>query len=140
MRSAIQPYSAGSRRGFSLIEVTVALGILSFAMVGIIGLMPVGLGAMRDAIDESTTSLIARRLIGEYQQNAISAITGGTFPVRWFDVEGQEVPAESAVYQAATTPTADSPNLARVKIVVTKKDAANAAAVGRTYVSYIARN
>jgi hypothetical protein len=37
---------------------------------------------MRDAIDESTTSLIARRLIGEYQQNAISAITGGTFPVR----------------------------------------------------------
>ena len=137
MNSANQPYSAGSRRGFSLIEVTVALGILSFAMVGIIGLMPVGLGTMRDAIDESTTSLIARRLIGEYQQNAISAITGGTFPVRWFDVEGQEVPTESAVYQAATTPTADSPNLARVVIVVTKK---NAATGGRTYVSYIARN
>ena len=137
MRSAIQPYSAGSRRGFSLIEVTVALGILSFAMVGIIGLMPVGLGTMRDAIDESTTSLIARRLIGEYQQNAISEITNRAFPVRWFDVEGQEVPTESAVYQAATTPTADSPNLARVVIVVTKK---NAATGGRTYVSYIARN
>ncbi len=45
---------------FSLIEVTLAIGIISFALVSTIGLIPVGLNAGRGAIDSTQTSLIAR--------------------------------------------------------------------------------
>lgn len=36
-------------RGFSLIEVALALGIVSFAVIGVIGLLPVGLKSMKES-------------------------------------------------------------------------------------------
>ena len=41
------------RAGFSLIEVTIALGIISFALVAIIGLLPVGLNSQKQGADQS---------------------------------------------------------------------------------------
>jgi len=41
------------RTGFSLIEVTIALGIISFAFVAIIGLLPVGLNSQKQGADQS---------------------------------------------------------------------------------------
>lgn len=49
-----------SNRAFSLIEVALALGIIAFALVAILGMIPVGLNASRDAIDDTRTSLIAQ--------------------------------------------------------------------------------
>lgn len=41
------------RRAFSLIEVVLALGIISFAMVAVLGLLPAGLGSQKQAIEQS---------------------------------------------------------------------------------------
>ena len=146
------PGSAKERKGFSLVEVTMALGILSFAIVGLLGLMPVGLQTMRDAIDDSTTSLIARRFIGEYRQNSLDAILAQPISQRSFDFEGQEVAKDSdpmAIYKAKATATltsgttsssgnlASSPNLVKVEIIIS---ALNSSSPGRSYVAYVARN
>ena len=143
------PASTRERKGFSLIEATVALGILSFAIVGLIGLMPVGLQTMREAMDDSATSLIARRFIGEFRQNSLDAILTQPMPQRSFDFEGQEVAKESdplAVYKAQATATltsgaagdaASSPNLVKVEIVISPL---NSTLPGRSYVAYVARN
>lgn len=48
-----------SIRGFSLIEVTLSLGVLAVALVAIFGLMPVGMTASRDAANDTQVSLIA---------------------------------------------------------------------------------
>lgn len=45
--------SSRTRGGFSLIEVTISLGILAFCMVAILGLIPVGLGSQQAAQEES---------------------------------------------------------------------------------------
>lgn len=50
---------------FSLVEVCLALGIVSFALLSVVGLMPVGLSAMRQAMDQTTEAQIARVISGE---------------------------------------------------------------------------
>src|ERR1700754_1592668 len=48
------------RSGFSLIEVVLALGVLSFAILSIVALLPIGLQTNRDSYEESVgTNLIA---------------------------------------------------------------------------------
>lgn len=46
--------------GFSLVEVTLALGIAAFCLIAVFGLMPVGIQTNRNAISQTAaTSLIA---------------------------------------------------------------------------------
>jgi uncharacterized protein (TIGR02598 family) len=47
-------------QGFSLIEVTLAIGIVAFALIAILGLVPVGLNSGRESIDSTHTPLIAQ--------------------------------------------------------------------------------
>ena len=39
--------------GFSLIEVVLALGIAAFALVSVVGLLPLGIGMAGESVDES---------------------------------------------------------------------------------------
>lgn len=52
-------------RGFSLVEVVLALGICSFAMVAIFGMIPIGLSTFRDAMDTTAQSQIVQRLASD---------------------------------------------------------------------------
>ena len=45
---------------FSMVEVTLALGIVAFALLAIFGLLPVGLTASRNAADDTRTSMVAQ--------------------------------------------------------------------------------
>lgn len=49
--------------GMSLVEVALALGILSFTMVAIMGLLPVGLAASRQSIDKALELEIRQSLM-----------------------------------------------------------------------------
>jgi len=48
MKQKIQP-----RAGFSLVEVIVALGIVAFAFVGLLGIIPSGLNTFRQSVDQA---------------------------------------------------------------------------------------
>jgi len=48
-----------SPSGFSLVEVMLAIGIVAFAVVGILTAFPVGIEAARDSRDENTAALVA---------------------------------------------------------------------------------
>lgn len=52
-------------KAFSLVEVVLALGICSFAMIAIVGMIPVGLSTFRDAMDTSVQSQIVQGLASE---------------------------------------------------------------------------
>lgn len=49
--------------GFSLVEVALSLGIIGFALVAILALVPVGLRSGRDSVDATRTSLIAQDVV-----------------------------------------------------------------------------
>lgn len=59
---------------FSLVEVTLSIGIIGFALLAIFALIPVGLTAGRDSIDATRSSLIAQDLKIRAQVAATSAV------------------------------------------------------------------
>ena len=54
-----------SNSAFSLIEVTIALGIFVFAMVPIIGLTSAGMKNLRHSMDDTVRADIVRKVVGE---------------------------------------------------------------------------
>jgi Verrucomicrobium spinosum paralogous family TIGR02598 len=60
------------RRAFSLVEVTLALGLTSFALVAVLGLMPVGFTSMREAVDSTVESQITREIRAKAQQTSFA--------------------------------------------------------------------
>jgi uncharacterized protein (TIGR02598 family) len=97
------------RAGFSLVEVVLAVGVISFAFVAILGLLPAGLQQFRQAMDNSVGAQIAQRIIQDCQLTDFATLTGGVttdqpfqvktynqsrsaqIPFRYFDEQGNEV-------------------------------------------------
>lgn len=65
------PFRDRSERGFSLVEVTLALGIIAFALVGIMAMFPVAINSARESQQETRATFIAQALFADLQ-------TGGT--------------------------------------------------------------
>ena len=69
-------FIARSRQsGFSLVEVVLAVGVIAFAFVAILGLLPAGLQQFRQAMDNSVAAQISQRIILEAQQSDFDVLT-----------------------------------------------------------------
>ena len=68
--------------GFSLIEVVIALGIFSFCIVAIVGLLPVGMNSVRSVSNENNAIHIASSIEGIWQVVPTNtSITYSNFPI-----------------------------------------------------------
>jgi len=103
-RHRTAPPTAGPRviRGFSLVEISLALGVVSFALVGILGLLPVALSTFRRAIDSTVSAQIADRIANEAAQTGFDQLADRAY---YFDDQGGSVQAAAAgrVYTANLT-------------------------------------
>lgn len=63
-----------NQAGFSLVEVTLAIGIVAFAFVALFGLVPTGLNVFRSAIDTSIGSTILQQVVENAQQTDYDAL------------------------------------------------------------------
>lgn len=61
-------------RAFNLIEVTIALGIIAFAFVGLFTLLPNGMQTFRHSMELSVCTQIAQRVINDAQQTDFSTL------------------------------------------------------------------
>lgn len=68
---------SGSARmaAFSLIEVTLAVGIMGFAFVAILGMVPVGLKNYRETKNTAVSSQIAQQILSQVQVAPYSQLT-----------------------------------------------------------------
>lgn len=115
------PDLSAKRSAFSLVEVALAIAIVSFAVIGILSLMSSGLGSYRQVMDTTIAAQIAQRIINDAEQADFKALTqasdarviaamqeadkgGKTFSFRWpkldakpeetfryFDEQGKEI-------------------------------------------------
>ncbi|XHR30632.1 MAG: Verru_Chthon cassette protein B [Chthoniobacteraceae bacterium] len=104
-----QTKSAPSQQqGFSLIEVSVAIGIVSFSMLAILGLLPVGLNTVHDSLVQGATAGIAQQIQADLQQIAfnsanafnIQSISSSSY---YYSDDGIPANATDAYYKASFT-------------------------------------
>lgn len=118
--------------GFSLVEVTLALGLTTFCLLAVVGLLPVGLTTLRQATEQSIESQIVQQINSELLLHPFSQLSSGyaakTF---YFDEEGKPSSIEgrtrykvqtslgSATYPGsanASSPLDDSMRMVQVEI------------------------
>jgi len=115
------PATIQQRSAFSLIEVALAMAVLSFGAIGILSLTSSGLGQYRQVMDTTVAAQIAQRMVSDAEQADFKVLTdarvlrrhpqvveveeaGGTFSFRapaieapafrYFDEQGKEIVAE----------------------------------------------
>ncbi len=94
----------GSRRaqaGFSLIEVTIALGVVAFALLTVLGLLPIGLSILSGAATQTGAANIAKEMSSEVQQIPLSEITTLPQKVYYYDRSGTQVTTSQGAYFSA---------------------------------------
>ena len=113
------PLSRPKRSGFTLIETALAVGIVAFALVPVVGLLPFGLQASRTASDLTINAQIAQRLSGMVAQSDESSASfqAGSASLMqnyyYFDGDGQpqgSTALKTSVYTAGIVagPTTDT--------------------------------
>lgn len=97
--------------GFSLVEVALAIGLLAFALLPIMGLLPVAMNVSRDAIDRASEVRMLQSIRADVLASDSDAMLQAK--VHFFDMQGNslvDLPDESdagASYYEVTrgTPT-----------------------------------
>ena len=100
--SSLKMRPATSSRGFTLIEVCIALGIVTFAVLPLLGLVAGGLGQLRSNMDLNQATNISQRLLFEAQQMDFATLRAKGTYTEYFTEEGDSVNAGDAriVYTA----------------------------------------
>ncbi len=100
--------------GFSLIEVVIATGLCTYALVILASLMPLGLGVMQTASQQTIETEIFNEMWSEFNTTPFSDLSAtsstttlfnstSTNPY-WFDNSGQQLSsATGAIYQVRCT-------------------------------------
>ena len=82
---------------FSLVEVTLALGIAAFCLIAVFGLMPVGVQTNRNATSQTAATSILSNVIADLRATPSASTTSSQFgitfgtnpPPLYFDSAGQ---------------------------------------------------
>jgi len=89
--------------GFSLIEVTLAVGIIAFAFLQIISLMPAGLARLHSAKELTVATQIATHVTNELKQTDFTQLRQSpTVFFRYYDTSGANFPVDELGNTAPT--------------------------------------
>lgn len=90
------------RAAFSLIEVMLAMGVMTFAVVTSVGVIPVGLTTLRQAMDDTVESQIVRSIGAQALVTPYSQMTADFSGTRfYYDEEGTFLTSSPAARPAA---------------------------------------
>jgi len=112
-------------RGFSLVEVALSLGIVAFALAGIVALLSATLKTTKSSMDDLVVSEMAASLVNTFRKQDFATINSNPTNI-FFDLSGRRINgvdtntgvinslstsaavAQGAIYECAPTVLADS--------------------------------
>lgn len=126
-RNGNRPNRFDFRNAFTLIEVTMAIGIASFAVLSMLGVMAVGMKTLRGAIDTTVQAQITQGLVASLKQADFSTLTNASSWNRVYDDRGVVATTEAAKMYSASVQVSNvtlaggsvNPNLVKVIVGIT---------------------
>lgn len=124
------PPSAARKGGFTLVEVTLAVGIAAFAVLSMLGVMAVGMTTMKSAVNDTVHTQITREVVGDLRQANFTQLTNASTVSTWqWDFDNRGLPldrnnqnkiyaATVAVNPAQLSGGAQNPNLLLVNVTI----------------------
>jgi len=104
--------NSAASKAFSLVEVTLALGVAAFCLVAVFGLLPIGAQTHRSAIAQTAAISILSSAVADLRATPITnstspqyGITLGTPATLYFDGDGKFVTATVANFRYRLTVT-----------------------------------
>lgn len=79
----------GEQTAFSLVEVTIALGVVSFCLVAILGLLPIGLSNNKFTIQQTAATSILSSVISDLHAIPSGATQSVQYEIELPDVNGE---------------------------------------------------
>lgn len=105
------PRKASARHGFTLVEVTLALGVAGFCLLSVFGLLPVGLASSQISLNQTVAANITSAIQADL--NCAQPLGSGTSPHFGFSIPGAGNTASlQTIYLTSdgiATPVAASP-------------------------------
>jgi uncharacterized protein (TIGR02598 family) len=106
--------------GFSLVEVTLALGVAAFCLITLFGLLPLGVKTNQNSISQTAAAAMLSSVMADLRATPRTSLTSrqyeitfGTPKILYFDAEGQAVtpadPNTSPRYRLTVTFPANPP-------------------------------
>jgi len=106
-----------SPRGFSLIEVVLAMAIASVAILTLIGLIPQGMDTMRAAGDQAIEARIHQQLMSEMQMASFSSLESAFHGLEiYYDAQGEELGDNRGAGESSAAGSLEHIYTARVSI------------------------
>ena len=95
-----------AKGSFSLVELTLALGVASFCLIAIFGLLPVGIRTSQDAISETASASILSAVIADLRATPETTTTSPQFGLNfgspttlYFDSNGRSATITTSRYR-----------------------------------------
>lgn len=88
---------------FTLVETMIATGLITFSVVSVLGVLPIGLTSLRNSMDQTIEGQIIRSVGAQTVASSFDSLASPTN--YYFDEEGQTLPdATGAYFLAKVTP------------------------------------
>jgi len=91
------PKSTTRTGAFSLVEVAIAMGIASFVLISLLGLMTVSMDASRRSYEDTTVASLAQTVVSELKTTNFNSIVATTFD-RYFTYDGTPTNSAGSYY------------------------------------------
>ena len=96
-------FASSGSLGFSLIELAIAMGIVSFVLISLLGLMTVSMGASKRSYEDTTVANLAQIVVSELKTNDYS-VASAMNADRFFRYDGSPftntpTPSDPSYYQ-----------------------------------------
>ena len=130
LRSAVGGKKEG---GFTLVEVVLALGLCSFALLSLMSLMPISLNSARHALEISRVAKAFQKVTSELTQSKFATVEVMTTNTYQFDYDGNKPASSADIYYTVLATVGPSPisnqssaSLLRVKLEAQTRRETNA--------------
>ena len=95
-----QRFLRSAPSGFSLVEITLALGIVAFVLIAVLGLFSVGLDSSRRSASDTAISQVVNQVLSDTRTSDLPA-PGGAPLEFYYNEKGAAVPQQEVVYKVS---------------------------------------